>query len=252
MKTIVLITGATSGIGEASAHLFAQNGFAVVITGRREDRLNKLSNSLKEKYGADVLSLCFDVRNQAEVESNLKSLHGDWRDISILVNNAGLAAGKDPIQHGVRNNWERMIDTNVKGLLYVTEQIVPGMIAKQNGHIINVGSIAGKEAYPGGNVYCATKFAVDALTQGMRQDLLKHNIRVSQVCPGMVQTEFSLVRFDGNQAASDAAYAGFEPLKAEDIADAIYYMASRPAHVCINDMVIMPTAQANSVMVNKA
>lgn len=252
MKKIALITGATAGIGEATALLFAQNNFNVIITGRRADRLQTLAERLVEKTDVDVLPLCFDVRNQKQVQSALSSLDGSWQNVDVLVNNAGLAAGKDAIQDGVRDNWERMIDTNVKGLLYVSEQIIPGMIARKSGHIINLGSIAGKDVYPGGNVYCASKFAVDALTQGMRQDLLPHNIRVSQVCPGMVETEFSLVRFDGDQQKSDATYRGFEALQAQDIADAIFYMASRPAHVCVNDMIIMPTAQANSTMVVKA
>lgn len=252
MNKIALITGATAGIGEATALLFAQNNFNVIITGRRADRLQTLAERLVEKTGVDVLPLCFDVRDPKQVQSALSGLDGSWQNIDVLVNNAGLAAGKDAIQDGVRDNWERMIDTNVKGLLYVSEQIIPGMIARKSGHIINLGSIAGKDVYPGGNVYCASKFAVDALTQGMRQDLLPHNIRVSQVCPGMVETEFSLVRFDGDQQKSDATYSGFNALQAQDIADAIFYMASRPAHVCVNDMVIMPAAQANSTMVVKA
>ncbi len=251
MNKTTLITGATAGIGEATALLFAQNKFNVIITGRRADRLQSVAERISNQTGAQVLPLSFDVRDQAQVETALSGLDEDWQKIDVLINNAGLAAGKDSIQEGVRNNWERMIDTNVKGLLYVSELIIAGMVRRNQGHIINVGSIAGKDVYPGGNVYCATKFAVDALTQGMRQDLLPHNIRVSQVCPGMVETEFSLVRFDGDQQKSDATYRGFEALQAEDIADAIYYMASRPSHVCVNDMVIMPSAQANSTLVIK-
>ena len=251
MNKTALITGATAGIGEATAMLFAQNKYNVIITGRRADRLQRLAEHIVEKTGVEVLPLSFDVRQSEQVKAALSGLDNHWSQIDVLVNNAGLAAGKDAIQDGVQDNWERMIDTNVKGLLYVSKQIIPGMIARQSGHIINVGSIAGKDVYPAGNVYCATKFAVDALTQGMRQDLLPHHIRVSQVCPGMVETEFSLVRFDGDQQKSDATYRGFDALQAQDIADAIYYMASRPAHVCVNDMVIMPTAQANSTQVVK-
>lgn len=252
MNKRVLITGATSGIGEATAKLFAQHGYALILTGRRNERLEKLSKHLVDKYAVEVQTLCFDVREQQAVENALNSLPAEWKDIDILVNNAGLAAGKEAIQDGNRSNWERMIDTNVKGLLYISELIIPRMIAQKSGHIVNIGSIAGKDVYPGGNVYCASKFAVDALTQGMRQDLLPHNIKVSQVCPGMVETEFSIVRFDGDKEKAAAAYRGFEPLRAEDVADAIYYMASRPAHVCVNDMILMPTAQANSTMVVKA
>lgn len=251
MNKTVFITGATSGIGKACAQLFAENNYRLIITGRRAERLSELAQELAKKYDAAVWPLTFDVRDQNAVAKAIGSLPTEWQNIDILINNAGLAAGKDPIQSGKRNNWERMIDTNVKGLLYVSEQIIPQMIARNNGHIINVSSTAGKEAYPGGNVYCASKHAVEALTEGMRQDLLPHNIRVSRVSPGMVETEFSLVRFDGDKNAADATYKGFEPLHAEDVADAIYYMASRPAHVCVNDLVLLPTAQANSYFVHK-
>jgi len=249
MNKTVFITGATSGIGEATAHLFAQNKFNIIITGRRKERLEALATLLHEKYAVSVLPLQFDVRDQAAVEAAISAMPENWKNIDVLVNNAGLAAGKDAIQSGKRDNWERMIDTNVKGLLYVSEQIIPGMIARKSGHIINISSTAGKEAYAGGNVYCATKHAVEAITEGMRIDLLPHNIRVGRVSPGMVETEFSLVRFDGDKSTADATYAGLEPLHPEDVADAIYYMASRPAHVCINDLVILPTAQANSTTV---
>lgn len=251
MNKIALITGATAGIGEATALQFAHNKFNVIITGRRVDRLRNLAQRIVQETDVEVLPLCFDVRQKKQVVASLGSLDAAWKNIDVLVNNAGLAAGKDAVQDADLNNWERMIDTNVKGLLYVSNQIIPQMIKRQVGHIINVGSIAGKEVYPGGNVYCATKYAVDALTQGMRQDLLTHNIRVSQVCPGMVETEFSLVRFDGDKKQSDATYSGFNALQAQDIADAIYYMATRPAHVCVNDMVIMPSAQASATMVVK-
>lgn len=251
MNKTVLITGATAGIGQASARLFAKNGYRLIITGRRAERLEELARKLKAESNVEVLPLVFDVRDQEAVQKALSGLPMSWQEIDILLNNAGLAAGKDPIQSGKRENWERMLDTNVKGLLYVSEQIIPQMIARKSGHIVNVSSTAGKETYPGGNVYCASKHAVEAITDGMRQDLLPYNIRVSKVCPGMVETEFSLVRFDGDQAAADATYKGFEPLHPEDIADAIYYMVTRPPHVCINDLVILPTAQANSYMVHR-
>lgn len=252
MNKTVLITGATSGIGRACAHQFAREKYRLIITGRREDRLQDLKNELEKTNSAEVLTLCFDVRNQSEVEVALKHLPQAWQNVDILINNAGLAAGKDPIQSGKRDNWERMIDTNIKGVLYVSEQIIPQMIARNSGHIVNVGSTAGKETYPGGNVYCATKHAVEAITEGMRQDLLQHNIRVSRVCPGMVDTEFSLVRFDGDKQKADATYQGMQPLRPEDVADAIYYMVTRPPHVCVNDLVLLPTAQANSYLVHRA
>ena len=252
MNKTVLITGATAGIGKACAKLFAQNKYRIIITGRRKERLEQLVDELKEAYDAEVLPLTFDVRDQAAVAAALANLPRDWQQVDILLNNAGLAAGKDPIQSGKRDNWERMIDTNVKGLLYVSEQIIPQMVARKSGHIINVSSTAGKEAYPGGNVYCASKHAVEAITEGMRQDLLPYNIRVSRVSPGMVETEFSLVRFDGDQQAADATYQGMEPLHPEDVADAIYYMATRPPHVCVNDLVLLPTAQANSYLVHRS
>lgn len=251
MNKTVLITGATSGIGRACAQQFAREKYRLIITGRREDRLRDLKNELEKTNSAEVISLCFDVRNQSEVQAALKNLPEAWQNIDILINNAGLAAGKDPIQSGKRENWERMIDTNIKGVLYVSEQIIPQMIARNSGHIVNVSSTAGKETYPGGNVYCATKHAVEAITEGMRQDLLAHNIRVSRVCPGMVDTEFSLVRFDGDQQKADATYQGMQPLKPEDVADAIYYMVTRPPHVCVNDLVLLPTAQANSYLVHR-
>lgn len=251
MNQTVLITGATAGIGKACAALFAQNKYRVICTGRRQERLQALANELHNRYQAEVLPLTFDVRDQAMVENTLRNVPDDWRQVDILINNAGLAAGKDPIQQGKRDNWERMIDTNVKGLLYVSEQIIPQMVARKSGHIINVSSTAGKETYPGGNVYCASKHAVESITEGMRQDLLPYNIRVSRVSPGMVETEFSMVRFEGNQQAAKATYQGMTPLRAEDVADAIYYMATRPAHVCVNDLVLLPTAQANSYVVQR-
>jgi NADP-dependent 3-hydroxy acid dehydrogenase YdfG len=250
MNQIALITGATSGIGKATAIKAAEAGFDVIITGRRADRLTELAQQIKEK-GVDVLPLHFDVRQQTEVQQAIDSLEGKWRNIAVLVNNAGLAVGVNPIQEGVLDDWERMIDTNIKGLLYITRAVSPLMIANQSGHIINLGSIAGKEVYPGGNVYCATKHAVDALSKAMRIDMLKHNIKVTNIAPGIVETEFSLVRYKGNEEAAKNVYQGLTPLTNEDIADVILFAITRPAHVCLNDIVIMPTAQASSREVNR-
>jgi len=244
MNKIALITGATSGIGQATALKAAEAGFDVIITGRRNDRLQELAESIRQK-GADVLPLAFDIRQSGEVETAIRNLGGKWRDISVLVNNAGLAVGVAPIQEGVLDDWERMIDTNVKGLLYITRAVAPLMIARNTGHIVNLASIAGKEVYPGGNVYCATKHAVDALSRAMRTDMLKHHIKVTNIAPGMVETEFSIVRYKGDKEAADKVYQGMTPLTNEDIAETIIF-ATRPAHVCLNDIVIMPTAQANS------
>ena len=245
MNKIALITGATSGIGQATALKAAEAGFDVIITGRRNDRLQELAESIRQK-GADVLPLAFDIRQSGEVETAIRNLGGKWRDISVLVNNAGLAVGVAPIQEGVLDDWERMIDTNVKGLLYITRAVAPLMIARNTGHIVNLASIAGKEVYPGGNVYCATKHAVDALSRAMRTDMLKHHIKVTNIAPGMVETEFSIVRYKGDKEAADKVYQGMTPLTNEDIAETIIFAIPRPAHVCLNDIVIMPTAQANS------
>jgi len=244
MRKTVLITGATSGIGEATAIKFAEATCRLIITGRRKDRLNDLTEHLVQEYGIDVLPLCFDVRDIRQVEKYLGKLPEEWQKVDILVNNAGLAAGLGHIDEGDRDDWDRMIDTNVKGLLYVTRTIVPGMVSRQSGHIINISSIAGKEVYENGGVYCASKHAVDALSKGMRIDLLKHGIRVTNIAPGMVETEFSLVRFRGDRERADAVYKGIRALKGEDVAEVIFYCASLPAHVCINDLVITPTAQA--------
>ena len=244
MRKTVLITGATSGIGEATAIKFAEATCRLIITGRRKDRINDLTEHLVQEYGIDVLPLCFDVRDIRQVEKYLGNLPEEWQKIDILVNNAGLAAGLGHIDEGDRDDWDRMIDTNVKGLLYVTRTIVPGMVSRQSGHIINISSIAGKEVYENGGVYCASKHAVDALSKGMRIDLLKHGIRVTNIAPGMVETEFSLVRFRGDRERADAVYKGIQALKGEDVAEVIFYCASLPAHVCINDLVITPTAQA--------
>lgn len=249
-KKIAFITGSTSGIGKATALKFAENGIDLIITGRRNDRLISLKNKLEER-NVRVLALCFDVRNESEVKSAIDQLPEEWKNIDILVNNAGLAAGLSPLQDCDVDDWERMIDTNVKGLLYVTRAISPGMVERKSGHIINLGSIAGKEVYPNGNVYCATKHAVDALTKAMRIDMLPYNVKVSQINPGAVETEFSLIRFHGDQARADKVYEGFENLVAEDIAECIWFFVSRPPHVNINDMTVMPTAQASSTIFHK-
>jgi NADP-dependent 3-hydroxy acid dehydrogenase YdfG len=251
MNKITLITGATSGIGRACAERFAREGYDLIITGRREDRLQKLADELQQKHHVKVLSLNFDIRNQEEVEAAVNSLNGEWKDIDVLVNNAGLAVGLNTIQEGVIDDWERMIDTNIKGLLYITRFIAPIMIERKKGHIVNIGSIAGKEVYPNGNVYCATKHAVDALTKGMRIDMVQYGIRVSQIAPGAVETEFSEVRFKGDTERAKTVYKGYEPLHPEDIAEAAFYVTSLPPHVNINDMVIMPTAQASATIMHK-
>ena len=243
---IALITGATAGIGKATAFKFAENGYDVIITGRRRERLHAVSGEIRNKFKTDVLSLAFDVRSRVEVQHAIDSLEDKWRNINVLVNNAGLASGLSNIQEGSIDDWEAMIDTNMKGLLYISRAVMPMMIENENGHIINIGSIAGKETYAKGNVYCATKHAVDALTKSMRIDLLPHGIKVTAIHPGAVETEFSLVRFHGDAEKAKSIYKGFQPLSAEDIAETIYWTASRPAHVNINDLVIMPTVQADT------
>lgn len=251
MRKTVLITGATSGIGEATAIKFAEATHRLIVTGRRKKRLYELTEHLVEEYGIEVLPLCFDVRERKQVEKCLGNLPEEWRDIDILVNNAGLAAGLSHVDESDINDWDQMVDTNVKGLLYVTRAVVPGMVRREKGHIINIASTAGKEVYENGAVYCATKHAVDALSKGMRIDLLKHNIKVTNIAPGMTETEFSLVRFKGDKAKADTVYAGVTPLTGEDIAGVIFYCASLPQHMCINDVVITPTAQAGSHYVNR-
>lgn len=248
---IALITGATSGIGKASAELFAKNGWTLIITGRRKDRLEAFASELQRKYKIKTLCLNFDVRNLKEVTKNVESLQGEWKNIDLLLNNAGLASGLSTIQEGNIEDWEVMIDTNIKGLLYMTRLIAPLLIAKNKGHIINVASLAGKQVYPNGNVYCATKFAVDALSKAMRIDMIQHGIRVTNIAPGLVETEFSLVRFKGDAERAKKTYENIKALSAEDIAEIIYWTASRPAHVNINDVVITPTAQANAYIVNR-
>lgn len=251
MKKIILITGATSGIGEALAIRLAKQGYRLILTGRRQERLTQLKNQLLADYAAEVTTLCFDVRNKESVFNILGQLTEEWSKISVLVNNAGLAAGLASIQDGLLSDWEQMIDTNVKGLLYVSKAIIPEMIKAGKGHIINVGSIAGIETYPNGNVYCATKHAVNSLTLGMRMDLIQYGIKVSQILPGAVDTEFSLVRFKGDAERAKKVYEGFEPLKAEDIADAIDYMINAPEHVNISDMMILPSAQASATITER-
>lgn len=251
MKKIALITGATAGIGKATAEKLAREGFDIIITGRRKEKLQELEGLLKKEYKAEVLSLEFDVRNYAEVEKHLANLPERWKNIDVLVNNAGLAVGLNPIQEGDVDDWERMIDTNIKGLLYVTRTVSPGMIKRKSGHIINIGSIAAKEVYANGSVYCATKHAVKALSQGMRLDMVNYGIKVTLVCPGAVETEFSVVRFKGDQSRADKVYDGFVPLAAEDIADAIYYAVSAPDHVDVQDVLVMPKAQASATVFHR-
>ena len=249
---VVFITGATSGIGRATSEVFAKNGYRVILTGRRWERLEELQSKYISDYQADVKILSYDVRNPASVKEAIQSLEGDWRNVDILINNAGLAKGFSPIQEGDMRHWEQMIDTNIKGLLYMTRAVAPHMVERRGGHIINVCSTAGHEVYPNGNVYCATKHAVDALTKSMRIDLHKHNVRVSQVSPGHVEeTEFALVRFDGD-ASRAKIYDDFRPLTARDVAETIYFMASRPAHVNIQDVLLMGTQQASSNHVDRS
>ncbi len=245
MKT-ALITGATSGIGKATASLFAQKGFNLILTGRRRDKLMHLSDALKNQFGIEVLPLVFDVRHPKEVENALGNLQTPWNEIDVLVNNAGLALGASTLDQGSLEDWDTMIDTNVKGLLYVTKIIAPLLIARKKGHIINISSIAGKEVYLNGNVYCASKHAVDALSKAMRIDFLPHGIKVTNIAPGMVDTEFSQVRYHGDKEKADSVYKDLEPLHAIDIAEVIWFAVNRPANVNLNDIVIMPTVQANT------
>jgi len=242
----VLVTGASSGIGKSTAELFAANGYNLIITGRRAERLQELKNNLEAKHGVNIHVACFDIRNNFEVEKAMQQIPDDFKKIDVLVNNAGLAAGLSAIQDGNLAHWESMIDTNVKGLLFVSRIVSKQMAENGSGHIINVGSIAGKEVYANGNVYCATKHSVDALTKAMRIDLLPYGVKVSSVNPGMVETEFSMVRFDGDENRAKKVYEGLQPLKPEDVAETIYWVAHRPPHVNINDVVIMPSVQATA------
>jgi 3-hydroxy acid dehydrogenase / malonic semialdehyde reductase len=247
---IALVTGATAGFGKATALKFAANGYSLIITGRRKDRLDSMKTELERIYGIPVLALCFDVQNRAEVEKNL-TLPDEWKNVDILVNNAGLALGLNTIDNGNVDDWETMIDTNLKGLLYVTRMISPGMKDRKKGHIINIGSVAGKDTYKFGNVYCATKHAVDSLTKAMRIDLLPYAIKVTGISPGAAETEFSLVRYQGDAEKAKAVYNGFDPLLAQDIAEIVWFAVTRPAHVCLNDIVVTPTAQANAFYMEK-
>ena len=251
MEKIALVTGTTSGIGKACATILAENGYNLIITGRREERLNQLASELSLSYDIHIIALPFDVRIREDVERILVGLPKDWKKVDLLVNNAGLAAGIDPIQEGNIDDWERMIDTNVKGLLYVSRTVIPWMVNRKQGHIVNIASIAGKEVYPNGNVYCASKHAVDALSKSMRIDLLNDGIKVTNIAPGLVETEFSKVRLHGDIKAAKNVYNGMEPLLANDIADAVWYAVSRPAHVQIADILILPATQASATQVKR-
>lgn len=252
MEKYIFITGATSGFGEACVRIFAENRWNLIITGRREERLENLKTELLKKYPIDIITLCFDVRFETEVFENVESLPSNIKNnINILINNAGLAVGRNSIDEGLIDDWDRMVDTNVKGLLYVSRAVIPYLKKNKKGHVFNIGSIAGKEVYPGGNVYCATKHAVDALSKAMRIDLVDFGIKVTNIAPGAAETEFSLVRFKGDQTVADGIYKGFEPLVAKDIAETIYFVATRPEHVTINDLTIMPTAQASATIFHK-
>lgn len=246
MKKTVFITGATSGFGKACAQRFAREGYRVLINGRRAGLLQQLQQELQTNHHADVLPLVFDVRNKEQVFHHINILPNEWKQIDVLINNAGLAAGRDSFDEAGLEDWETMIDTNVKGLLYVSRAVLPFMTSQNKGHIINIGSTAAKEVYEKGNVYCATKAAVDSISKAMRMDLLPHQIKVTAIHPGAAETEFSMVRFKGDKVKADAVYAGYTPLSAEDVAEVVYYTTTLPAHVCINDLVLTCTAQANS------
>ncbi|MCL6523359.1 MAG: SDR family oxidoreductase [Thermoflavifilum sp.] len=251
MSRIACITGATSGIGKACAERYAQAGYDLIITGRRVDRLQQLQTAFQTRYGINVMPLHLDVRHRQEVEQAFQLLPTQWQQVDILINNAGLALGLSPLQDGDPSDWDTMIDTNVKGLLYVTRVISPSMIARRQGHIVNIGSTAAKDTYPNGNVYCATKRAVEALSEAMRIDFLPYGIKVTAIHPGAVETEFSVVRFKGDEQRAAQVYQGFQPLTPADVAEVIFYCTSLPAHVCINDLVLTPTAQANAHLIYK-
>ena len=251
MNRIVFITGATSGIGRECAEKFAANGDAIIINGRRNERLLEVKKLLEKKYNAHVLSVQFDVQNRQEVFENINSFSDKWKSIDILINSAGLALGRNYFDEADINDWDTMLQTNVSGLLYVSKAVLPFMVKRKSGHIINLGSVAGDDMYEKGNVYCATKAAVDAISRSMRIDLLRHNIKVTTIKPGAVETEFSLVRFKGDAETAANVYAGFRPITAADVADSIFYSASLPINVCINELVITPTAQANGIFINR-
>jgi NADP-dependent 3-hydroxy acid dehydrogenase YdfG len=250
MSKIILITGASSGFGKATATKFAAGGWNVILTGRRKEKLDELAKALEANYGIKTLCLNFDVQDKKAVFDNLQNLPTEWQAINILVNNAGLALGRDSFENANLEDWETMIDTNVKGLLYASKAVLP-MLIKEKGHIINIGSTAGKEVYKDGNVYCASKHAVDAISKAQRIDLLPYQIKVTAIHPGAADTEFSVVRFKGDAEKANAVYTGYTPLMAEDIADTVWYVANTPAHVCINDLVITCVAQANSMYLQK-
>jgi 3-hydroxy acid dehydrogenase/malonic semialdehyde reductase len=250
MSKIILITGASSGFGKAIAEKFAAGGWNLILTARRKEKLTEVASAIESKYGVKTLSLIFDVQDKAAVFTHLNNLPNEWQAVDLLVNNAGLALGRDSFLDANLEDWETMIDTNVKGLLYTSKAVLPYLI-KQQGHIINIGSTAGKEVYKDGNVYCASKHAVDAISKAQRIDLLPYKIKVSVIHPGAVETDFSLVRFKGDANKAAAVYAGYEPLKAEDVADTAWYVANVPKHVCINDVVMTCAAQANSMHLHK-
>ncbi|HDJ34082.1 MAG TPA: SDR family NAD(P)-dependent oxidoreductase [Bacteroidetes bacterium] len=250
-KETVWITGASAGIGMETALLLAETGYQLILSSRRKKQLEDLSEKILRRYGTSVQVVPLDVTERKEVEKAVRGLPEDWAQVDILINNAGLAAGLDHLQEGDINDWERMIDTNIKGLLYMTRSLLPGMAERGRGHVVNLGSIAGKEVYERGNVYCATKHAVDALSRAMRIDLLGRGIRVTNIAPGLVETEFSLVRFKGDTRKAKDPYRGMTPLGGRDVAEAILFAITRPPHVCINDLVITPTAQANSFYVKR-
>jgi hypothetical protein len=250
MSKIILVTGASSGFGKAIATKFAAGGWNVIITGRRKEKLDELGKALEANYGIKTLNLVFDVQDKKAVFDNLQNLPAEWQAINILVNNAGLALGRDSFENANLEDWETMIDTNVKGLLYASKAVLP-MLIKEKGHIINIGSTAGKEVYKDGNVYCASKHAVDAISKAQRIDLLPYQIKVTAIHPGAADTEFSVVRFKGDAEKAKAVYTGYTPLMAEDIADTVWYVANTPAHLCINDLVITCIAQANSMYLQK-
>ncbi len=251
VNKIALITGASAGFGEAIAFILAEHGWNLIITGRRKERLEKIAASLHEEFGVDTHALPFDIRDRKETEIAINSIPHKFKEIDLLVNNAGLASGFDTIQEGNFDDWEAMIDTNIKGLLYVSRLLLPGMIERKKGHVINIGSTASKVVYPKGNVYCASKFAVDAISQSMRIDLLPHKIKVTAIHPGAAETEFSVVRFHGDEQRANSVYNGFQPLQARDVAEAVYFAASRPEHVNLNEIVMTPLAQANSTFIHR-
>jgi len=251
MNKIALITGATSGIGKACAFKLAQNGYDLIITGRRKERLLSIKKEIESGYNSKVLPLNFDVQDKEQIQQTIDSLDAGWKKIDVLINNAGLALDLKPVNEGNFIDWDIMIDTNIKGVLYMSNIISKLMIERGSGHIINIGSIAGKEVYPNGNVYCATKYAIEGLTKAMRIDLMKHGIKVTQIAPGAVETEFSEVRFKSDKEKAKKVYDGYKPLNGEDVADAVYYATTLPPQVNINDLVIMPIAQANATTFNR-